>query len=132
MAKRSANELFEQYYTALVFSLPIKDTDFIDQLLKYDLLPGNLKLKLDLLTEHDARSSYFLDNTIKPGLAVGNSECFVSLLAVMNNSKHDNVKHLAKRIEKELAIDTKMKCKIVIFIKKYMYNFSFHLLCRSI
>ena len=109
MAKRSAAELFEHYYSALVYSLPIKDTDFMDELLKHDLLPGDLKIKLDSLTVHNERSSYFLDTVVKPGLAVGNRRCFVSLLAVMKCNKHDNIKHLATEMEKELAIDAKCK-----------------------
>lgn len=109
MAKRSATELFEHYYTVLVYSLPIKDVDFIDELLKHDLLPGGVKSKLESLTVHKQRSSYFLDNVIKPGLAVGNSSRFVSLLTVMKCNKHDNVKDLAKEIEKELIVDVKCK-----------------------
>ena len=114
MAKRSATELFEHYYTVLVFSLPIKDADFMDELLKHDLLPGDVKFKMEPLAELNARSSYYLDNVIKPELAVGNSRCFVSLLTVMKFNKHDNVKELATKIEKELTID--VKCKTIIFI----------------
>ena len=109
MAKRSATELFEHYYMALVYSLPIKDVDFMDELLKHDILPGGVKSKLESLTVHYERSTYFLDNVIKPGLAVGS---FVSLLTVMKCNKHDNVKDLATKIEKELTID--VKCKIII------------------
>ena len=109
MAKRAAAELFEHYYTGLVYSLPINDIDFMDELLKHDLLPGGVKSKLESLTVHYERSTYFLDNVIKPGLAVGNSSCFVSLLTVMKCNKHDNVKDLATKIEKELTIDVKCK-----------------------
>ena len=111
MAKKSATELFERYYTILVYLLPIKDTDFMDELLTHGLLPEDVKSKLELLTVHSERSSYFLDNVIKPGLAVGNSRCFVSLLTVMKCNKHDNVKDLAIKIEKELVVD--IKCKII-------------------
>ena len=109
MAKRSATELFDHYYTILVYLLPTKDNDFMDELLKRDLLPGDVKSKMESLVELDARSSYYLDNVIKPGLAVGS---FVSLLTVMKCNKHDNVKELATKIEKELTID--VKCKIII------------------
>lgn len=102
MAKRSATELFMQYYTALVYSLPIKDVDFIDELLKYDLLPKDVKIVLESLTVHYEQSSYFLDHVIKQ-----NNRCFLTLLTVMKSSKHDNVKDLAKKIEKELAVDPK-------------------------
>ena len=114
MAKRSATELFDRYYTALVFSLPIKDPDFMDELLKHGLLCADVKSKLESITVHSERSSYFLDNVIKPGLAVSKSRCFVSLLTVMKCNKHDNVKDLAILIEKELIVD--MKCKIIIVL----------------
>ena len=114
MAKRSATELFEHYYTVLVYSLPLKDADFIEELVKHDLLPRDLKSSLESLTINSERASYFLDNVIKPGLSVGNSQCFVKLLTVMNSSKYYNVKDLARTIEKELAIDT--KCKIINYL----------------
>ena len=118
MAKRSATELFEHYYTTLVFSLPVKDADFMDELLKHDLLPGDMKFKLESLTVHKQKSSYFLDKVIKPRLAVGNSRYFVSLLTVMKCNKHDNVKDLAKEIEKELIID--IKCEIIFYFNLYV------------
>ena len=116
MAKRSATELFDHYYTTLAYLLPIKDVDFMDELLKHDLLPGGVKSKLESLIELNARSSYFLDNVIKPGLAVGNSNCFVSLLTVMKYDKHDNCKELAIKIEKEFTVDVKCKTIICIFL----------------
>ena len=60
MAQRSATELFERYYAVLVFSLPIKDADFMDELLKHGLLRADVKSKLESLTVHKQRSSYFL------------------------------------------------------------------------
>ena len=116
MARRSATELLEHYYTALVYLLPIKDTDFINELFKHDLLPGNLKIKLNSLTVQNERSSYFLDNVVKPGLAVGNRKCFVNLLTVMKCNQHDNVKDLAREMEKELANDAKCKLLIALFL----------------
>ena len=114
MAQRSATELFERYFTALVYSLPIKDVDFLEELLKHNLLRADMKSKLESLTYHYERSSYFLNNVIKPELAVGNSSCFINLLTVMKSNKHDNIKDLATNIEKELSID--VKCKIIICI----------------
>jgi len=110
MAKRSATELFEHYYTGLVFTLPIKDADFMKELDKHDLLSGeNLKSSLESITVYYERASYFLDNVIKPRLTIDNDKCFVKLLTVMKRSKYDNVKELAKLIEKELAIDANCK-----------------------
>ena len=115
MAKKLPFELFQQYYTALVYSLPIKDSDFINGLYRHGLINGDLRIKLESLTEHDERSSYFLDNVIKPALADGNNKCFVSLVTVMNSSKYDNIKNLAEKIDKQLAVDIKIQSKIVIF-----------------
>ena len=111
MAKKSATQLFEQYYKTLIYSLPMKDGAFMDELLTNDLLTGDSKIKLESLAVHNQRASYFLDNVIKPELAVGNSRSFVCLLTIMKSNKHDNVKELAKEIENELAIDTKCKLK---------------------
>ena len=114
MAKRSPTELFEHYYTSLVYLLPMKDATFMDELSKHDLLSEDIKAKLESLTKHNQRASCFLDSVIKPGLAAGNSGCFVSLLAVMKSCKHDSVKELGIQIEKELATD--IKCKIILIL----------------
>ena len=114
MAKRSPTKLFEHYYTTLVYLLPMKDATFLDELSKHDLLPEDIKNKLEPLTEHNQRASCFLDSVIKSGLATSNSGCFVSLLAVMKSCKHDNVKELGVEIEKELATD--IKCKIILIL----------------
>ena len=113
MAKRSATELFEHYHKTLAYLLPINDVTFMDGLLEHDLLSGDLKIKLESLSVHNQRASYFLNNVIKPGLAVGNNKSFVSLLSIMKCSKHDNVKELAKEIEHELVTD--IKCKTILY-----------------
>ena len=79
MAKKSATELFEQYYKTLIYLLPMKDATFMDELLEHDLLTGDLKIKLESFTVQNQRSSYFLDNVIKPELAIGNSRIFLLL-----------------------------------------------------
>ena len=109
MAKKSALELFEHYYQGLIFSLPMKDNNFMKDLFKNDLLPEDIKHKLEEHPERKDRTSYFLDNVIKARLAVGDKTCFVSLLAVMNNSKYDNVKDLAEQVESEHDVDAKCK-----------------------
>jgi len=115
MAKRSAVELFEHYYIALVYLLPVKDENFIEGLFKHNLLPEDVKSSLQSLTVCKERASYFLDSVIKPELAVGNSEKFVVLLTVMKSGDRDDVKELAEEIEKELAIDTKCKIMFVYY-----------------
>ena len=109
MAKRSATELLEHYYMAMIYLLPIRDVDFLDKLCKHDLLPGDVKFQLESLTILSEKSSYFLDNVIRPRLAAGNSRCFSGLISVMKRSRYDNVKELAIKIEKELPTDAKCK-----------------------
>jgi len=113
MAKRSALELFEHYYQGLIFSLPMKDVNFMEDLCKNNLLDEDIKLNLETLSERKERTSYFLDNIIKPELVVGNNTCFTNLLTVMKNSNYDNVKDLATQIETEYDINA--KCKFVIY-----------------
>ena len=113
--KRPAAELFEHYYNVLVHLLPMKDTDFMDELHKHNLLQGDMKITLESLTIVNERSSYFLDNVLKCDLAHDRKKSFISLLTIMKNNKHVNIKELAEKIENELAVDT--KCK-VIFIKQ--------------
>lgn len=114
MAKRSALELFDNYYQALIFSLPMKDDNFTEELFKYNLFPGDVKCKLGELSEHKDRTSYFLDNVIKTRLLVGDNTCFMSLLTVMSNSKHDNVKDLARQLESEFDLNTECELHTVI------------------
>ena len=113
MPKRSALELLEHYNQALIFSLPIKDRNFIEDLTKHDLLTGSFKANLEALSMNRERVSYFLDNAIKARLIVGDKTCFVNLLTVMNNSKYDSVKDLAKQIESEYDDDA--MCKFIIY-----------------
>ena len=114
MAKRSALELVEHYYQGLIFSLPIKDDKFMEELFRHDLLPEDAKHKLEELPDRKDRTSYFLENVIKARLAVNNKTCFVNLLNVMNNSKYDNVIDLAKQIQSEYDGDA--KCKMIMYI----------------
>ena len=112
MAKKSAFELFEHYYQALHFSLPMKDGSFIDELFTHNLFTEVFKTKLKALSLSKERASCLLDNTIKSELLVGNNKCFAVLLNVMNNHKYDNVRDLADQIDSEL--DMNAKCKLII------------------
>ena len=117
MAKRPASELFEDYFRTLIYSLPMKDATFVNELLKHDLLTADLKIKLESLSMHYQRASCFLNTVIKHRITIGNHRCFVDLLTVMKNNTHDSVKELAKEIENELAVD--MKCKIIYCLLNY-------------
>ena len=112
MAKKSALELFEHYYQALISSLPTKDPNFIEDLFKHDLLTEDIKSKLETLSGLQERTSYFLDYVIKPDLVVGSNVYFDKLLNIMKNSNYDNVKELARKVEMDYDINA--KCKFMI------------------
>ena len=107
MAKRSAYELLEHYYQTLSFLLPMKDSTFVEDLFKHDLLMEDFKPKLESLSTNKERASLLLDVIVRSELVVGYNRCFVDLLTVMNNIKYDNFKDLAKQIESELDIGVK-------------------------
>ena len=107
--KRSVTDLFEHYYTALVYSLPMRDAKFLDDLCSHGLISERFKDELKSLTRCNERASYFLDHKIKPGLATGDITNLLTLFAVMKNCDYDDVKDLAEKIEEECIID---KCKL--------------------
>ena len=107
--KRSVTDLFEHYYTELVYSLPMRDAKFLDDLCSHDLTSEQFRGELKSLTRCNERASYFLDHKIKPGLATGDITNFLTLFAVMKNCDCDDVKDLAEKIEEECIID---KCKL--------------------
>ena len=128
MARRSALELFEQYYQALIFSLPMKDICFLEDLFEHDLLPEDIKHKLEVYSECNNKTLHFLDYVIKAELAVGDDRCFGNLLTVMNNSKYDHVKDLAKQIKSEYDVNAKCKLMIDMHIILYIYIHT-HCIC---
>ena len=70
MAKRSAYELLEHYYQTLSFLLPMKDSSFVEDLFKHDLLMEDFKPKLILeaLSTNKERASLLLDVIVRSEL----------------------------------------------------------------
>ena len=130
MAKRSSLELFEHYYQGLIYSLPMKDANFMDHLIKHGLVSIDIRKILEGLSAHKERASYFLDNVIKPKILVGNNTYFDKLLTVMNNSNYDNTKDLAKEIEMEYDSDAKCKFIICTYCMCTIHLCRHHVHCR--
>ena len=116
--KRSVNEVFQDYYQGLMFSLPMTDTKFLDDLYKQISIDENLKLNLESLTARKERTSYFLDHIIKPQISVGDNTSFIKLLNIMKKCNYDNVKDLAEQIEAECTLD--IKCKFILILHIYL------------
>ena len=125
--KRSVTDLFEYYYTTLVYSLPMRDAKFLDDLCSHGLTSEQFKDELKSWTQCNERASHFLDRKIKPGLATGDITNLLTLFAVMKNCDCDDVKDLAEKIEEECIID---KCKLytssysMAIIMLYMHYFN--------
>ena len=125
--KRSVTDLFEHYYTVLVYSLPMRDAKFLDDLCSHGLTSEQFKDELKSLTQCNERVSYFLDRKIKPGLATGDTTNLLTLFAVMKNCDHDDVKDLAEKIEEEYIIDKRKlytSSYSIAIIMLYMHQFN--------
>ena len=94
-----STEVFKQFYSELVKTLPMDDAVFIAELFSNDLLPGDLKNQLKLLHRTSAdKAVLFLDSVIEPSMTSDGGSSFDKLLNVMEDSEYQHVKELAKQI----------------------------------
>ena len=94
-----STEVFQQFYSKLVETLPMDDAVFIAKLFSNDLLPGDLKNQLKLLHRTSAdKAVLFLDSVIEPSVTSDGGSSFDKLLNVMEDSEYQHVKELAKQI----------------------------------
>ena len=91
-----ATDLFKRYYSGLLQSLHMTDTNFIQTLYKHKLLDHDMKDDLHSMTKTLDKASYFLEHAITPGL---NYEKFKKLISAMKESSHDNVVDLAYEVQ---------------------------------
>ena len=95
MATSSPLHFLEQYYQALVASLPIQDRKFTSELHGQNLLPRDVHVSIDSLTMRKEKAAYFLDMIILSDVRKNDRTNFDKLAAVMTRSKCDNLQHLA-------------------------------------
>ena len=100
--------VFKSYYPKLVKLLPMNNVCFMSELYGNDLLPGELKTKIELLPTSVERASKFLDNVIKPSVEVNDSRKFHILLELMKEIDDFNVRELAEKIN--IKLERTMKC----------------------
>ena len=95
----STSEVFQEYYSKLVETLPMSDATFVAKLYSRGLLPRELKNQLNLLQSTSAnKATLFLDTVIEPSVISDVGSAFDKLLNVMEDSDHENMKELAKLI----------------------------------
>ena len=92
-------KVFQEFYSKLAKTLPMKDAIFTAELYSRDLFPDDLKEQVESLFTSATKASYFLDHVIKPSVTSGNGSCFDELLNVMNDCDYQNVIELSKQIK---------------------------------
>ena len=98
----STSEVFQQFYVKLVKKLPMDDSLFTAELFAHGLLPGDLKQQIKAEKTPVDKATYFLDHKISSDVSVDNSTSFNKLLDVMEDSRNDSLKELAKEIKTAL------------------------------
>ena len=93
--------VFEHFYQAMIYSMPMKDANFVEVLNNQGLLPAHIQATLQSLDKSIERASYFLDHVIKLDL----DGCFDKLLTVMMESDYDNMRDLAAKMKSELLVN---------------------------
>ena len=78
----------------------MKDAIFVSHLVQ--LLPGDLKEKVESKTTRAEAASYFLDNAIKPAVECGDIESFNILLSVIESFGSIPLRELAQKIKEEI------------------------------
>ena len=103
MTSTSDHDVFQQFYSKLVKTLPMDDTVFTAELFSNDLLPGDLKNQVNLPHKTSAdKATLLLNNVIEPSVTSDGGSSFDKLLNVMEDSEYQHVKELAKQIRTSL------------------------------
>ena len=95
----SSSAVLKQFYSKLVETLPMNDAIFIAKLYSCDLLPHDLKERVESLRTEAEKTMYFIDHMIKPSVTSDDGSSFDKLLNVMESCNgYPCVKELANQI----------------------------------
>jgi len=95
-------EVFKEFYSKLVKTLPMNDAVFIAELVSNDLLPGDLEEQLESQRTLADKATHFLKRVIKPSVSSSDGSSFDRLLNVMEDSEYEHVRNLTKLIRTSL------------------------------
>ena len=96
------HDVFQQFYSKLVETLPMDDVRFIAKLYSEHLLPGNLRSQLKSQKTSADKAALLLDNVIEPSVTIDGGNSFDKFLNVMEDCEYQHVKELAKQIRTSL------------------------------
>ena len=91
------DKIIKQFYKDLVKALPMDDATFRSMLYTADLLPGDLKAKIQAMQTSAEKAEHLLDHAIN-----NDATNFAKLLEVMNSSDNTALKKLASNIQNEI------------------------------
>ncbi|XP_065891699.1 uncharacterized protein [Dysidea avara] len=136
MESTSAVNILERYYQGIMYSLPMRDVEFLGKLQNRNLLPKAIEDILESLDKSTERASYFLDNVIKPELQNDSTHtCLDVLLEIMMDSGYDNMVELATKVKSELPAFTSEPCAELYMDKNAaleLLNYCYHILASSL
>lgn len=100
----STSDVFKEFYSRLVETLPMCDAVFVAKLYSRDILSREFKNQLNCLENKTptAKATLFLDTVIEPSITSGVGSKFDDLLNVMEGSDHESMKELAQLIRTSL------------------------------
>ena len=93
----STSEVFKEFYSKLVKTLPMNDAIFIAELYSRDLLSDDLKEHIELLTTEGRKVMYFLDHVIKPSVTSDGVSSFDKLLNPLTVRFSDANVHMCRK-----------------------------------
>ena len=96
-------EVYKKNYCEMVNVLPMSDVTFMAQLYSLNLLPGDAKDQIESKHTKAEKAAHFLDNVIKPALAVSDVTPFQALLTAMENYDGYLVINLGSKIKGKLC-----------------------------
>ena len=93
-------KVYQKFYAKLTEGLPI---DFLlPEFVTKDLLTVQCKRRVESRTTPQERTQCFLDEAITPGLSIGFTEPFNSMLNIMESCDWPIAKYLAKQMKGEM------------------------------
>jgi len=106
-------EVYREYFTKLIKSMPMDDSLFVGMLLESELFPGDTEGKVKAQTTQTEKATYFLSHVIKPSLDVDSRVYLDKLLLVMSESGYKHVEELSRKIKSEIANSERNKTSML-------------------
>ena len=97
-----AKTIYKHYVGQLIKCLPMNDAHFTAELFGHGLLPGNTCDEIKASLTQADKTSYFLNNVVKPALDIDDISYFNILLFVMKHCGYVHVENLAGKIKSEI------------------------------